>query len=384
MKKRVLIGLIVVGIVLVVIICVTGNRSLENLTGEEGTFSGTELELDLGLAEDEEFSLMDMQVVDDRIHLLVYVDGPKNEVNDTKYKYCIVDLEGNILTESLIYDFIEKEALGRAELKKEPEGMIRSNGMSASVIFEDGQLAYAEMYDPKQGEDGGVVYTYDLVLCDVTGQETQRVKLLEDGSYGYVERIFHGAENQVFVLYKSRKYFDRVDLSSSTITRIDHNDLTEKTIYSYPFCIDSCPVIEQKKEQDTYVYQAVDLLSGTVKEEFSLLQVRPTKSRIAIEGEAFYAYTFPVFEGTNSGYDVVTSAKNSLFGLNFGEETYTLIMDYANTKLRDYELKDISFIDREHFVAMYNTYLIVFNKDDQVHTPSKTDNINEKPRFLWN
>ena len=173
-------------------------------------------------------------------------------------------------------------------------------------------------------------------------------------------------------------------MSSSSITRINHNDLTEKTICSYPFCMDSCPVIEQKKGQDTYVYQAVDLLNGTVKEEFSLLQVRPTKSSIAIEGESFYAYKFPVFEGTNSGYDVVTSAKNGLFGLNFGEETFTLIMEYANTKLRDYELKDISFIDREHFVAMYNTHLIVFNKDDQIHTPSKTDNINEKPRFSWN
>ncbi len=363
MKKKVVIGLISFGIVLAGSICVTGNRSLKNLASQEGAFSGTELEPDFGLAEDEEFSMVDMQTVDDRIHLLMYVNGPETEELDAKYKYYTVDLEGNILTERLIYDFGEKEALGRAELTKEPEGMISSNDMSAPVIFEDGRLAYAEMYDPKEGENGGVEYTYDLVLCDGSGQETHRVTLLEDGSYGYVDRIFSGTSNQVFVLYNSRKYYDRVDLTSGTVTRIEHNDLTEKTIHTYQFCLDGCPVIEQKKEQDTYIYQAVDLLSGTVKEEFSLLQVRPTKSRIAIEGEAFYAYTFPVFEGIGSGYDVVTSAKNGLFGLNFGEEAYTLIMDYANTKLRDYVLKDISFIDGEHFVAMYHTHLIVFSKD---------------------
>ncbi len=427
MKKRITAFLLSVIMVLSLAACgksgdgdtQTGSNGIKNPASKEGVFKVTDLEVDFGVEDVNYYNFNKIKMIDDVLYAVVHIGF----LNGNSQRYITMDASGNILTNAVLQeqiwgDMVEEypvaEDLAMEETAEEEteeadteEAVTEETAVQARTevafeatassavmlpmlptpelpaegtetedgepeegeteefeeytniysyeILDDGKLIYAEMYEKYLMETWELVENNcALVICEPSGEEVSRINIdpeLEEGEYFYVNTLIPGKDNHMYVMCDGF-HFD-VDLTAGEAKKIEANDLT-RDIYSVAFYKDGLPVIN--KWNDDYTkqsYVSVDLAKGEVVEEIAL-------------PENLMNYNY--FEGTNSGYDLVLSGSNAVYGYKYGTEDLTLLMDYVNSDLATYRLRNITFTDTDHFVAIYND---IINGESRIATFAK-------------
>jgi len=414
MKKRFLAGVLIVIMLFALTACgnkETGNSSvgsqsgsdrIKNPASKEGVFKVTDLDVDFGVENVNYYNFNNIKVIDDVLYAVVHLGFN----NGNSQRYITMDASGNVLSNIVLQEQIwenivneypvveeletedteetleensteeevteaavavtnEKVALAAASgavtlpmlpmpelpaegtagedssATEETEQYEEYNNIYSYQILDDGKLVYVEMYEKYLMETWELVENRcTMVTCEPSGEKISSIEIdpkLEEGQYFYVNSLIPGSNNHMYVMCDGF-HFD-VDLTSGEAKKIEANDLT-RDIYSVAFYKNGYPVVN--KWNDDYTkqsYVAVDLAKGVVVEEVTL-------------PDSIMNYNF--FEGTNSGYDLVLAGNNAVYGYKYGNEDMTLLMDYVNSDLATYRLRNISFTDPEHFVALYN------------------------------
>ena len=117
------------------------------------------------------------------------------------------------------------------------------------------------------------------------------------------------------------------------------NEITQN-IYTPSFYKDGTPVFTTWNSDWTkQSYSVVDLRKGEIVEELEVM-------------DTLQNYT--IYDGSNSGYDLVLANNTGLYGYNFGDTEPKMIMDYVNSDLATYQVRYICFENADHFMGIYN------------------------------
>ena len=411
MKKRILAGFLVVIMVFALAACgskETGNNGegtqsgnrIKNPASKEGVFKVTDLNVDFGVENVDYYNFNKIKVIDDTLYAVVHLGFN----NGNSQRYMTMDASGNVLSNMVMMEQIwdntgaaypevedleaeeaaveetatevvtqvnEKAALavasgavmlpmipaegveGEASTETEETGQYEEyTNIYCYEILDDGKLIYVEMYEKYLMETWELLENRcTLIIREPSGEEVKRIEIdpeLEEGEYFYVNTMIPGKDNHMYVLCDGF-HFD-VDLTSGEAKKIEANELT-RDVYSVAFYKDGYPVVNKWNEDYTkQSYVAIDLEKGEVVEEVDM-------------PDSIMNYNF--FEGTNSGYDLVLSGNNAVYGYQYGSEDMTLLMDYVNSDLATYRLRNITFTDPEHFIALYND---IINGDSRLAT----------------
>lgn len=371
MKKRMLALILSVIMILSLTACgnngdgdtQVGSNGIKNPVSKEGVYDYTDIEVDFGVDEVDYYNYNKVKVIDDIIYMIVNVSF----YNGSSQRYISMDMSGNVLSNTVLYEqiwdmaddieveeavpltsstaeiAIEVPAVEIPEEKGTDEETLYEeyNNIWSYEILSDGRLVYVDMYEKYRTDTWELVESSSaLVICDASGQETSRIEMnpeLEEGEYFYVNSLIPGTENNMFVMCDGFHFV--VDLTNGTTTKVEANDIT-RDIYSPVFYKDGFPVVSVWNEDYTnQTYFTVDLKNGEKVEE-------------VVIPDTFINYSY--FDGNNSGYDLILSGSNGVYGYNMGDETATTLMDYINSDLATYRVRNISFTDSETFVAVYN------------------------------
>ncbi len=398
MKKRILALLLAVIMVLSLAACgkngngdgdkQVGSNGIKNPASKEGVYEYTDIEVDFGVEEVNYYNFNRVKVIDDVIYMIVNISFN----NGNAQRYITMDMSGNVLSNTVLYEQIwepyddtEVEVMPLASVKAEvamampavtTEEITKEENTSEESgyeeyhniwnyeILEDGRLVYVEMYEKYFMENWELVESSStLVICDNSGQETARIAMepeLEEGEYFYVNTLIPGKDNQLFVMCDGFHFV--VDVASGTAKKVEANDVT-RDIYSPMFYKDGLPVVGIWNDDYTkQTYFTVDLSTGEKVEEVAI-------------PDTFMNYNY--FDGSGSGYDLILAGSNGVYGYRFGDEVATPLMDYINSDLATYRVRNISFIDNENFVAVYNdiidstSHLASFTKVPPEEVPDK-------------
>ena len=194
-----------------------------------------------------------------------------------------------------------------------------------------------ESYNNKTHEATSISY---FAICDKDGQEILRTNLTEnvpEDGYFWGNLIVPSAEETFFVM--SYDLILEVDMNGTVVEQIKPSNVTAD-MYQVLFYKDGYPVVGVWNADWTKRdFCSVDIRKGEVVEELSL-------------PENFDNYN--VSEGGNSGFDLILTNQSGVYGFNVGDTEYTLIMDYINSDLATYSVRNVTFVDSERFIATYN------------------------------
>lgn len=343
-----------------------GGNKIKNPVSKEGVFKIADMEVDLGIEDVDYYNYNQVKIIDNIIHLVVNASF----YNGNTQRYITMDMDGNVLSNTTMYERIyevyddkedvEVEAVPLAEVAAEAVMLPAVNVTTESMETSEEEALYEEynnIYSYQILRDGGLVYvdvyekylmqtwelvetTCTLVVCDSSGENRKEITLnpdLEEGEYFYVNTIIQGEEDLVYIMCDG--FYFSADLSSGAVNKIKANDVT-RDIYYPVFYKDGLPVVSiWNTDYTKQTYAAIDLSTGQKVEE-------------VIIPDNLINYEF--HDGSNSGYDLVLSGNNGVYGYNFGDKDVTLLMDYINSDLATYRIRSISFTDKDHFVAVYN------------------------------
>lgn len=358
----------------------SGNR-IKNPASKEGVFKVTDLTVDFGVENVNYYNFNNIKVVDDTLYAVVHIGF----ANGNSQQYISMDASGNVLSKVVLQEqiwgnaveddaVVEELAIAKSAVvlpmlptpelpaegevsteTQEKEQYEEYNNIYCYEILDDGRLVYVEMYEKYLTENWELLENRcTMITRKPSGEEVSRIEIkpeLEEGEYFYVNTLIPGKENHMYVMCDGF-YFD-VDLASGEAKKIEGNELT-RDIYSVAFYKDGYPVVNKWNDDYTeQYYVAVDMTKGEVVEEVEM-------------PDSIMNYNF--FDGTNSGYDLVLSGNNAVYGYKYGSEDITLLMDYVNSDLATYRLRNITFTDPEHFVALYND---IINGENRMATFEK-------------
>lgn len=374
MKKRIISLVLAMAMCLSIVACggdktVSGNK-VNNAASKEGVFDIVDLETIAAAIENDEFNINQLRTVGDTLYMVadVYL------TNGNQVRYITADMDGNIKSNTVIFEQIWEDygvtdgmAVGRSESDVVSEVLVASaaegvvtfpmipeevpatggeeeenvwHNMYAYVILSDGKLAYVDSFEKNNHETGMYEITNYIVVCDETGTELSKTNInegLDPEEYIYVNTIVESEANSLYVLC-GEKIFE-VAIEGGVAGTIEPNDVT-KDLYGVSFYKDGYPVFSIWNEDYTeQKFKAIDIRKGAVIEE---VNVPKTLSN------------FSIYDGTNSGYDLVLANNMGIYGYNFGDTEPKELMNYINSNLATYRVRNVCFKDSDNFIAMYN------------------------------
>lgn len=355
MKKR-LLALVLAGVMAISMVACGGNGKTDNseqrAASKEGVFKITDIEQDFGVGKDDYLNINSMKLIDDTVYALVNTSFS----NGNRTTYMTMDVSGAIQSQYVIqeqiYNYNEEAAVGarttldsavalpvQTETTAEEDGNLEIYSyVSNYYITEDGRLAYVLTSDINNIETGEYISKNEFILCDVNGQEFVRTELKSENQDSfYVNCMIPSKENTFFAVGYDNIY--EINLETGEFSSIEPSDMV-KEIYSVAFYKDGMPVVTLWNDDFTkQTYNVVDIRKGTVVEELTLPDTFEN---------------FSIYDGRNSGYDMILVNNNAVYGYNMGDTDKTQIMNYVNSDLAAYRLRNIAFMNQDNFIAMYN------------------------------
>lgn len=381
MKKRILALLLAVLMVISLTACgdkgstvnggsTTGNTNkTNNEASKQGVYKVSTLKTDLGIEDVTDYNINQTKIIDENVYMIInaYMN------NGYVLLYVTTDLDGNVLTKHTLLERIWDNS-GAIEAPLAKEEMALSSGVISTVtteittedvatdesieeysdiytysILDDGKLAYVETYEKynnKTYESTSISY---FVVCEKDGQELLKTNLTEhvpEDGYFWANMIVPSAEGTFFVM--SYDLILEVDMSGNVLGQIKPSNVTAD-MYQILFYKDGYPVVGVWNSDWTKrTFCSVDIRKGEVVEELTL-------------PDNFGNYN--VSDGGNSGFDMILTNQTGVYGFNLGDKEYTLIMDYINSDLATYSVRNVTFIDNERFIGIYND---IINYDNHV------------------
>lgn len=333
MKKR-LLALVLTGMMVFSMAACGGNGKTDNseqrAASKEGVFKITDIEQDFGVGENDYYNISAMKLIDDTVYALVNTSFS----NGSRTTYMTMDMTGAILNQYVVQEQIyDYDATAEEGTTTETYSYVNNY-----YIAEDGRLAYVLTSDINNLETGEYSCKNEFIMCDVNGQEFVRSELKnEESDYFYANCLVPSKENTIFVV--GYGMIMEVDLETGEVFEIEPSDELSD-VYSVAFYKDGMPVVALWNDDYTdQTYNVIDLRTGTIIEELAL-------------PEGFTNFT--IYDGQNSGYDMLLVNNSAVYGYKMGDADKTLIMNYVNSDLASYRLRNITFMDADNFIAMYN------------------------------
>lgn len=358
----------------------TANKGNEtnNTASKEGVFEVTEMTsvLESVDLEQQNCYIRQIKAIDDMIYMTVdsYYD------TGSKLLYLSADMDGNVKSHATIYEeswekYGVDEDFGvdaAAAVVVEPavmtteitdENVEEYHSVYQYFITSNGRIAYVDSLE-RYG-DGISESICQVVVCDTDGTELSRINLSElvnsEEIVLYVNRLLDSGEGTILAL-SSEKVFE-ISLDGELLGTYDTTDVTQN-LYNVGFYKDGKPVFATWNDDWTeQTYNVIDLKNGVKVEELDLMDTMSN---------------FSIYDGTNSGYDLVLTDRTAVYGYNFGDTEPTKIMDYINSNLATYGINSICFKDSEHFIGMYSdvvnydNHLASFKKVAPENVPDRT------------
>lgn len=349
MKKRIIVLFLALSMVLSMISCGGSNATQNRAASKEGVFEVTDIEQDFGVGENDYVGINQMRVLDDMIYAVLDMSFS----NGSRTKFVTMDLEGNLLKENILIEHfyaradVDKEVWEEAisstiEVTTEvTEESVDSNSyISTYMILEDGRLAYIKSTDIYDAETDRYENKNEFIITDVDGMEHLNVLLEglpEDNNYFYANCMIPASDDKMYLISYEHGFV--VNIKDGTMKYFVPTESVQN-IYTVAFYKDDKPVVALwDKEYTKQTYSVVDIETGTVLEELDIPE---------------NLTNFNISEGGNSGYDLILTNNNAIYGYNLGDADKTLIMNYINSDLGTYRLRNITFMDEDNFIAMYN------------------------------
>ncbi len=357
------------------------DNSAKNATSKEGVFDAVDLADFSEAFQAEDYHISQAKVVGDKIYLIadVYMD------NGYQICYASADFEGNVISNHVIYEQIwesydvpveeavplavEKAALATATVEVVVEEatteVAAENGIFQEAVIEDavteeavteeedvwhniygyqilndGKLAYIDGFEKYNQETEVYESTLYVVLCDENGEELAKTNIsekVEEGTYIYVNTMIESEADTLYLL--CNEIIFELDKTGGIVGQYEATDVT-RDLYNVAFYKDGQPVFATWNEDYTkQSYAIIDLRKGEIIEEVTVM-------------DNLTNYT--IFDGSNSGYEMILVNNIGVYGYNLGDTEPKLIMDYINSNLATGRVRNICFQDSEHFVAIYN------------------------------
>lgn len=394
MKKKILALLLAVLMVISLTACgekteKVDNTSNNNAASKQGVYKVSTLNMDLGIEGVTEYNINQTKVIDDTIYMIVnaYMN------NGYMLLYVTTDLEGNIQTKHTLVERIwqnndgiavplveEKVALAVAagdvsvitsevttENPAEEDAIEEYNDIYSYNILDDGKLAYIEInetYNNKTHESSSISY---LVICDKDGQQSLRTNLTEsvpEDGYFWGNLIVPSAEETFFVM--SYDLILEVDMNGTVVGQIKPSDVTAD-MYQVLFYKDGYPVVTVWNQDWTkQSFCSVDIRKGEIVEELDF----PDNLT-----------NYNICDGGNSGFDLILTNQTGVYGYNVGDAEVTLVMDYVNSDLATYSVRNVIFVDSERFIGTYND-LVEYNSHVAVFTHVPPENVPDRDTLI--
>ena len=369
------------------------STNANNAASKQGVFKVSTLETDMGIEGITDYNIYQTKVIDDTIYMIV------NAYMDNGYMLLFVttDMEGTVQTKHTLVERIwetggdiavplveEKVALAIAagdvagvisevttetttEETADEDYIDEYNDVYTYTILDDGRLAYVETYESYNTKTYESTSTSYLIVCDKDGQQAFKTNITEglpEGSYFWANLIVPSAEDTLFVM--NYEMIIEVDMNGTVVGQIETSDVT-RDMYQVLFYKDGYPVIGVWNEDWTeQKFCSVDIRKGEVVEELTL------------PGN-FDNYN--VFEGGNSGYDLILTNQTGVYGFNVGDTEFTLVMDYINSNLATYSVRNVTFVDSEKFIATYND-IINYDNFVALFTHVAPENVPDRETLL--
>lgn len=369
------------------------STNANNAASKQGVFKVSTLETDMGIEGITDYNIYQTKVIDDTIYMIV------NAYMDNGYMLLFVttDMEGTVQTKHTLVERIwetggdiavplveEKVALAIAagdvagvisevttetttEETADEDYIDEYNDVYTYTILDDGRLAYVETYESYNTKTYESTSTSYLIVCDKDGQQAFKTNITEglpEGSYFWANLIVPSAEGTLFVM--NYEMIIEVDMNGTVVGQIETSDVT-RDMYQVLFYKDGYPVIGVWNEDWTeQKFCSVDIRKGEVVEELTL------------PGN-FDNYN--VFEGGNSGYDLILTNQTGVYGFNVGDTEFTLVMDYINSDLATYSVRNVTFVDSEKFIATYND-IINYDNFVALFTHVAPENVPDRETLL--
>lgn len=394
MKKRILALLLVVLMVISLTACgdkteKVNNNNANNAASKQGVYKVSTLKTDLALEGVTDYNINQTKVIDDTIYMVVnaYLN------NGYMLLYVTTDLEGNVQNKYTLLERIwdnsdgvavplaeEKVALAVAagdvsvltsevatEETAEEEFIEEYNDIYSYNILDDGRLAYIEIYEKYNNKTHESSSTTYLVICDELGQQSLKTNLTEsvpeDGHF-WGNLIVPSAEGTFFVM--SYDLIMEVDMSGNVVGQIQPSDVTAD-IYQVLFYKDGYPVVTVWNQDWTkQSFCSIDIRKGEIVEELDF----PDNLT-----------NYNICEGGNSGFDLILTNQTGVYGYNVGDTEVTLVMDYVNSDLATYSVRNVTFVDSERFIGTYND-LVEYNSHVAVFTHVPPENVPDRDTLI--
>ncbi len=364
MKKKIISLLLAVVMCLSVVACGGGNTAggnkkneAANKASKEGVFDVTDIEAMKEAIGSDDFSFDTFKAIDGKLRMVanVYLS------NGYEIRYLVTDMDGNVETSMVLYQDIWEAPVEDAvqpkiaeisasvadvmevypeEIAPEaPEEQVWHN-VYGSTILSDGKLAYIDNTETYNNSTGISKVEAYVVLCDESGTEISRVWVNENlpvEEYFYINSMVESETGTIYVM--GYDHIFEVDLQGNILGQFEPNDVT-RDLYRAAFYKNGYPVFTTWNEDWTkQSFKALDIRAGAVIEEITLF-----------EGATNYS----IYDGTNSGYDLVLTNNMGVYGFNYGDKEPKELMNYINSNLGTHSINNICFTDSEHFVGMYN------------------------------
>ncbi|MCD8325608.1 MAG: hypothetical protein LUC90_02660 [Lachnospiraceae bacterium] len=157
----------------------------------------------------------------------------------------------------------------------------------------------------------------------------------EEYEYMYFYDMDFSQEGKL-VLWNSSQIFT-LDTQGELLSVTDVDSSID--IYRPSFYYGGMPVFQRWNEDYTSSYYVqMDLATGQAGEE---VEVMDTISN------------YSMFDGGNSGYDLILSGSGGLYGYHFGDEEAAKIMDFISSDLPTTSLSNVIFISEDMLLATY-------------------------------
>ncbi len=324
MKKRSLTAFLVV----ILIISLTGCGSKESDIPRE--FKSQNLEINIG-EEITDNDIHEIGVIEDKIYMTTY------SFRGSEYDAYLItlDLQGKLLTKHTLIEAAKPPF-------PDKDGSMEAHNAYPQLLLADGRLVYIDAYSAVNKKENISTDVYQLVVCDKDGTESLRVKLSEvlpDEKNTYIESIVPSGENTLFLIREDMVV--EMDMTGKVAAKYERAEVT-RTLYSVEFFKDKQPVAAARFQAwKEPTYGVVDLRKGELTEELTL-------------PAGFEEYD--VFNGMNSGYDLLLSNDTGIYGYHFKSEENMLhvIMEDTNSDVEFPRIEELIAVNEECFIALYS------------------------------
>lgn len=390
MKKRMLSLILVVVMVLSMAACggdkPSGSNAANNAASKEGVFEVVDLEAIADTVDADDFNISQMKAIGDTLYMIADVYFQDDKSNGYRILYLTADMEGNVKTQHTIYEQIWQNYEDKSEVEEAVplEKVVASNDIAVLLpeepvvdeavyedyhniysyqIMSDGKLAYVDSLERYNKETELYETTLNIVVCDENGTELVNVNLsegLDPEEYLWVNCIVESGEGTLFALCYEKIF--EISMDGNVLGTFEGNEVTQN-LYTPAFYKDGTPVFTTWNADWTkQSYSVVDIRQGAIVEELDVL-------------DTLQNYT--VYDGANSGYQLVLANNTGVYGYNFGDTDPKLIMDYINSDLATYRVRYVCFKDADHFIGIYddivdyNNHVASFTKIPPENVPDR-------------